>query len=172
MAVYTVYVPDPGRRALSEADRYAALPDAIFVREGFSRAAFFLGPFWLAWHRLWGSLLVWVAVFVVLTLIAPRYVDATALAWIALLLEFLLGLEGNGLRQRELARRGLRLADVAAGVCRSEAERSYFRRALRAIPPPLPPQTFGTTATLGAAAIPPAASGEVVGLFPRPEDAR
>ena len=51
--------------------------------------------------------------------------------WIGLLLEFLLGLEGNSLRRWELARRGFRLADIAAGLRRTDAERSYFGRALR-----------------------------------------
>jgi len=168
MAVYTVYVPDSGRRALSEADRYAALPDAVFVREGFSRAAFFLGPFWLAWHRLWGVLIVWFALFGLLAFVAPRYLAGDAILWIGLLLEFLLGLEGNALRQGELARRGFRLADVAAGLRRTDAERGYYHRALRAIPPPLPPLKISDAAT--APAITP--SGEIVGLFPRPEDAR
>ncbi|MDR3407912.1 MAG: DUF2628 domain-containing protein [Methylovirgula sp.] len=168
MAVYTVYVPDFGRRAPSEADRYAALPDAVFVREGFSRAAFFLGPFWLAWHRLWGVLLVWFALFGLLTLVAPRYLGDGAIFWIALLLEFLLGLEGNALRQGELARSGFRLADIAAGIRRTDAERSYFRRALRAIPPPLPPVKISDAPKAPA----PSPPGEIVGLFPRPEDAR
>ncbi len=144
------------------------MPDAVFVREGFSRAAFLLGPFWLAWHRLWGVLIVWFALFGLLTLVAPGYLGDGAIFWIALLLEFLLGLEGNGLRQRELAQRGFRLSDVAAGIRRIDAERSYFRRALRAIPPPLPPVKISDAAT--ASALTP--HGEIVGLFPHPEDAR
>ncbi|QAY94666.1 hypothetical protein CWB41_02010 [Methylovirgula ligni] len=168
MAVYTVYVPDFGRRAPSEADRYAALPDAVFVREGFSRAAFFLGPFWLAWHRLWGVLIVWFVLFGLLTLVAPQFLGDGAIFWIALLLEFLLGLEGNGLRQRELTQRGFRLSDVAAGIRRIDAERSYFHRALRAIPPPLPQVKISDAATAPART----PHGDIVGLFPHPEDAR
>ncbi len=169
MAVYTVYVPDFGRRtAQSNAEKYAALPDAVFVREGFSRAAFFFGPFWLAWHRLWGVLLLWFALFFLLAVEAPHYLNGFAIFWIALLLEFLLGLEGNSLRRAELARRGFRFTDVSAGVRRSDAERSYFGRALRAIPPPAQAPKISDTAPPFA----PRPSSEVVGLFPRPEDAR
>ncbi len=167
MAVYTVYIPAFGRRTPSEAERYAALPDAVFVREGFSRAAFFLGPFWLAWHRLWGFLLLWFAILLLLTVEAPHYLNGGAIVLIALLLEVLLGLEGNSLRRGELARQGFRLSDVAAGARRIDAERSYFRRALAAIPPPVPTPKISDTPTAFAAP-----AGEVVGLFPRPEDAR
>ena len=170
MAVYTVYVPDFGRRtAQSDAEKYAALPDAVFVREGFSRAAFFLGPFWLAWNRLWVVLLIWFAVYFLLAIEAPHYLSGFAIFWIGLLLEFLLGLEGNNLRRGELARRGFRLTGFAAGLRRTDAERNYFGRALRAIPPPVPTPKINDAAA-PAFVTPP--SSEVVGLFPRPEDAR
>jgi hypothetical protein len=168
MAVYTVYVPDFGRRTVqSDAEKYAALPDAVFVREGFSRAAFFLGPFWLAWNRLWVGLLVWFAVYFLLAIEAPYYLNSGAIFFIGLLLEFLLGLEGNNLRRWELSRRGFHLADIAAGIRRVDAERSYFRRALAAIRPPLPNPKISDAAP--AFAPPP---HDVVGLFPSPEDAR
>ncbi|HEY0145047.1 MAG TPA: DUF2628 domain-containing protein [Methylovirgula sp.] len=169
MAVYTVYVPNFGRRTLpSDAEKYAALPDAVFVREGFSRAAFFLGPFWLAWNRLWIALVAWFAIYFLLTIEAPEVLGGGSIFWTGLLLEFLLGLEGNSLRRWELARRGFRLTDIAAGLRRTDAERSFFSRALRAIPPPAP--TPKISDAVPAFAPPP--SSEVVGLFPRPEDAR
>jgi len=169
MAVFTVHVPDFDGRPPAAAEKYAVLPDAVFIREGFSRAAFFLGPLWLAWHRLWGFLILWFVLFFVLTVEAPRVLSGGSIFCIALLLEFLLGLEGNGLRRGELARRGLRLNDVAAGPRRSDAERSYFHRALAALPPPLPPVWRNIDPPPGAA---PPSSSEVVGFFPRPEDAR
>jgi hypothetical protein len=169
MAVYTVYVPDFGGRARSEAETYAVLPDAVFVREGFSRAAFFLGPFWLAWNRLWIVLLLWLGLFALLSFEAPRYLPAGSIVLIGFLVEFLLGLEGNALRRGELARRGFRLSDVAAGTRRVDAERVYYRRALTAIPPPVP-QPKIIDAPHSAYGRP--SSHEVVGLFPGPEDAR
>src|SRR5579863_4891963 len=169
MAVYTVYVPDFGGGARSEAEKYAALPDAVFVREGFSRAAFFLGPFWLAWHRLWIVLLVWFALFFLLSLAAPAYLSCGAVLLIGLLLEFLLGLEGHALQRGELARRGFRLSDVAAGPRRSDAERAYYRRALTAIPPPAPSPKIMDAPNSNYG---PSSPHDVVGLFPGPEDAR
>ncbi len=169
MAVYTVYVPDFGRRTpLSDAEKYAALPDAVFVRTGFSRAAFFLGPLWLAWHRLWGFLILWFALFFLLVFEAPKFLGGGSIFWIALLLEFLLGLEGNSLRRSELARRGFQLSDVVIGR-RTEAERAYFRRALTAIPPPAPAPKITDAPRLPGA---PPPSNEVAGLFPHPGDAR
>jgi hypothetical protein len=169
MAVYTVYVPDFGGRMRAETDSYAALPDAIFVREGFSRSAFFLGPFWLAWHRLWIVLLLWLGLFALLMFEAPRYLCPGAILLIGFLLECLLGLEGNALRRGELARRGFRLSDVAAGLRPVDAERAYYHRALAAIPPPaVPPKIVDApNSTYGRPA-----SNDVIGLFPGPEDAR
>jgi hypothetical protein len=169
MAVYTVYVPDFGGGIRSETDSYAALPDAIFVREGFSRGAFFLGPFWLAWHRLWIDLIVWLALFTLLAFEAPSYLSTGSIVLIGLLLEYLLGLEANSLRRSELANRGFRFSDVAAGRRPVDAERAYYRRALAAIPPPAAPPKI-TDAPNSTYARP--ASNDVIGLFPGPEDAR
>lgn len=168
MAVYTVYVPDFGERRRSEAESYAALPDAVFVREGFSRAAFFLGPFWLAWSRLWIVLIIWFAIFALLAFEAPRYLSTGPILLIGLLLEFLLGLEANNLRRGELTRRGFRLRDVATGVRRADAERIYFHRALTAIPPPPASRPKIMDAPNYGRALP----DDVIGLFPGPEDAR
>jgi hypothetical protein len=170
MAVYTVFVPDFGRRTpLSDAEQCAALPDARFVREGFSRAAFFLGPLWLAWHRLWGFLLLWLALLFLFVAEAPKAFSIGPIVGVALVLEFLLGLEGNNLRRGELGRRGFRLVDVAAGIRRIDAERAYFRRALTAIPPPVPTPKI-TDAPRPPMGPPP--PSDVVGLFPHPGDAR
>src|SRR5579862_8245655 len=128
MAVYTVHVPSFRAEAFGGQAPPAALGEAQFVREGFSRAAFFLGPFWLAWHRLWIALILWFALFFLLMSVAPRYFEPQTAFFIGLLLELLLGLEGNNLRRLELARLGYRLVDVAAGRKREDAERGFFRR--------------------------------------------
>jgi hypothetical protein len=182
MPVYTVHLPirgetsrfalrgsaEPAPRSADSAPSQAALVDAAFVPEGFSRAAFFLGPFWLAWHRLWLELLIWLVVFGLLASGELRVVGAGTSFMIAILLEVLLGLEGNNLRRGGLARRGYRLVDVAAGATRDDAERSFFRRSIEsgaplpaqaapnALPPPFPPHP----------------QPEVLGVFPLPEDPR
>src|SRR4051812_28041644 len=59
MAVFTVHLP---RRL----DDPAAVERVKFVREGFSWAAFFFGPLWLLFHRLWLTFLLWVVAAVAL----------------------------------------------------------------------------------------------------------
>jgi hypothetical protein len=182
MPVYTVHLPSRGLRSETwgfalpgePAPRpatasEAALVEAVFVPEGFSRAAFFLGPFWLAWHRLWLELLVWLVVFGVLATLP--FIGPGTSFMIGVVLEVLLGLEANNLRRGKLARSAYRLVDVAAGATRDDAERSFYRRTLEtgdvppepakesARPPPLPPP-------------PPNPQAEVLGLFPLPEDPR
>jgi hypothetical protein len=177
MPVYTVHIPSRGLRSETSAFALsgeqttagqAALVDAIFVPEGYSRAAFFLGPFWLAWHRLWLELLAWMVVFLVLTIVGGKFIAPFTTFVIGVALEILLGLEANNLRRGRLARRGYRLIDVAAGATRDDAERSFYRRKLDTAftapepakdvvqPPPLPPDPHA----------------EVLGMFPLPENPR
>jgi hypothetical protein len=172
MPVYTVHLPTRGGRETSgfanepasRPSAEAALVNAQFVPERFSRAAFFLGPIWLAWHRLWLELLLWIVVF---SLLAMQHVIAAGASfWIGVLLEILLGLEANNLRRWKLARRGYRLVDVAAGATRDDAERSFYRRYLeRGALSPAPVKD-------GAPPAPPTPSADVIGLFPLPEDPR
>ncbi|MGB7126140.1 MAG: DUF2628 domain-containing protein [Methylovirgula sp.] len=169
MPVYTVHLPTRDRRAtLGVADEFrpatdAALVGAEFVPERFSRAAFFLGPIWLAWHRLWLELLLWLVVFSLLA-IQPILGAGTSFL-IGVLLEIFLGLEANDLRRGRLARSGYRLIDVAAGATRDDAERSFYRRycADGALPPPT---------TQGSAPPSPIPPAEVLGVFPLPEHPR
>ncbi|HLH12916.1 MAG TPA: DUF2628 domain-containing protein [Methylovirgula sp.] len=159
MAVYTVHLPGRGASP-------GSLVHAVFVPEGFSRAAFFLGPLWLAWNRLWLEFFAWIVAFLLLASGAIPYISSGTAFFIALLLEILLGLEANNLRRGDFARRGFRLIDVAAGATRDDAERGFYRRACAPAPaasdekpPPLP-------------AVPPGAQPDVLGVFPLPEDPR
>jgi hypothetical protein len=48
MAVYTVHEPSPTpEESAPDPERF------IFVRDGFSFAAFLFGPLWMLWHRMW-----------------------------------------------------------------------------------------------------------------------
>lgn len=167
MPVYTVHLPTRGLRDASgvanEPLPAAALVNAQFVPERFSRAAFFLGPIWLAWQGLWLEFLLWLVVF---SLLAIQHVVGAGTSFlIGVVLEILLGLEANNLRRGRLARNGYRLVDVAAGATRDDAEHSFFRRYLESnapqvdkeTPPPSPPPNTNT---------------DVLGVFPLPEDAR
>src|SRR5437764_12403051 len=54
MPVYTVHAPVTSSTDMAAADRFA------FVRDGFHFWAAVFGALWLAWHRLWLSLLGWI----------------------------------------------------------------------------------------------------------------
>jgi hypothetical protein len=165
MPVYTVHFPTRIGATSGFANNPpvdAALVNAEFVPERFSRAAFFLGPIWLAWQKLWLELLVWLVVFSLLAV--QHFVAAGTSFCIGLLLEFLLGLEANNLRRGGLARKGYRLVDVAAGATRDEAERSFYRRYLASDPLPVAPVKGRGVSPL------PGAAPEVIGMFPLPED--
>ncbi len=123
MQVHTVHL---GRGAA----RPTGGGEAVFVPEAFSRAAFLLGPFWLAWTRAWAALALWLVAMgaiVAATLwfgLPPAFIAG---AW--LVVATLTGLEGNELRRAALARRGFRPADVVCGQTLDDAERAFFRRA-------------------------------------------
>lgn len=163
MPVYTVHLPTRRRRdVLGVANEpQAALVDAQFVPERFSRAAFFLGPIWLAWQGLWLELLLWLVVFALLAI--QNIVGAGTAFLIGVVLEIFLGLEANDLRCARLARNGYRLVDVAAGATRDDAERGFFRRYLESIAPRSGQET---------PPLPPNANTDVLGVFPLPEDTR
>ena len=87
----------------------------VAIREGFSWNAFFLGPLWLAWHRLWPEAAIAGGLWA-LTLALPPL--PSALAQLALF--WLIGLEGYGLRRRALLRKGCR--ETAMAVAHDEEE--------------------------------------------------
>jgi hypothetical protein len=178
MPVYTVHLPSRGLRSETsdfalpgspvprpDGASEAALVDAVFVPEGFSRTAFFLGPFWLAWHRLWLELLVWLVVFTMLASASGSFITPFASFVIGVLLEVLLGLEANNLRSGRLARGAYRLVDVAAGATRDDAERNFFRRHFETNPVFPEPAKQSVQPPLS-----PAPHGEVLGVFPLPEN--
>jgi hypothetical protein len=154
MAVYTVHEP-PRRNddPLAHTDRF------VFVRDGFSWAAFLFGPLWMLRHRLWLALIVYLIVVSALSA-ALRAVDAGgAAAAVGLLVALLVGFEASSLRRYRLARRHWRNVGVVVGDDLESAERRFFDAwtAEPVRPPPPPP---GPPA--------PASSGPIIGLFPEP----
>ena len=118
MAFYSVHLPGSGPEAAAK---------AAFVRQSFSWKAFFFGPLWLAWHRLWIALLVWAALFIVLILAAQWLLTANAAALIGLALQLLLGLEAARLREAKLAADGYHLAEIIAVPASDQAEITFYR---------------------------------------------
>ena len=88
----------------------------IALKEGFSWAAFFLGPLWLAWHRAWIEAAIAGGLWL-LTLALPPL--PSTLAQLALF--WLIGLEGTDLRRRALLRKGCTEKAVVAAHDEEEA---------------------------------------------------
>ncbi len=153
MAVYTVHVP------AAEADRLEAIGRAVYVRESFNWAAFFLGPLWLAFRRCWLGLTGWLAlaagIFLFARAAAPGYLPVL-LAFLAL--QVLLGLEASQLRRWSLRRRGFKFASLIEGRSREEAEIAFAREfetgtalSIAAAPAPVRPRDFAQHEAIGLA---------------------
>jgi Protein of unknown function (DUF2628) len=119
MALYSVHIQGDGPRSVAE---------AAFVRQAFGWKPFFFGPLWLAWHRLWAALALWTAAYLILFAATPTVISADAGFFIALVLQILLGLEANRLREAKLGRQGYRLVEIISAPAREEAEIAFFRQ--------------------------------------------
>jgi hypothetical protein len=118
MKIYSVY-QDPG--ALSP-DR-----DATAIKEGFCWPAFFFGPLWALWHRMWFAALGLLAVLVLAELAADLIgADPLSASAITLGVMTLVGFVANDARGQTLRARGWRQAGIAAGRDREGALLRFF----------------------------------------------
>jgi hypothetical protein len=122
MLVYTVH--EPARPAASLDDRADEL---VFVKEGFSMPAFLFGPFWLAVHRLWLPLVLYVAALLLLLGIFQILPGGSGAVGIVLTLAAMaFGLEANSIRRWGLSRREYQLIGTAAGKTFEECEHRFL----------------------------------------------
>jgi Protein of unknown function (DUF2628) len=119
MALYSVHLRGSGFQSVAE---------AAFVRQAFNWKAFFFGPFWLAGHRLWVTLLLWVGAYLLLIASLPTVLSPEAAFPIGLALQILLGLEANRLREAKLAARGYHLVEIVAAPALDQAEATFYHR--------------------------------------------
>ena len=119
MPLYSVHLRGSG---------FDSFADAEFVRQAFCWKAFFLGPLWLARHRLWVGLLLWAAAYLVLLAVLPAVLSASSIFLIALCMQIFLGLEANRLQEAKLARQGYRLAEIVAAPASELAEARFYRQ--------------------------------------------
>ncbi len=114
MRHYTVHL----RRHGPDADS-----DLVLIKEGFCWPAFFLGPLWALWHRLWLAALV--------LLVADLGLSGTALLLrldglsqgaVSVGVVAIVGFVANDLRRRGLERRHYALAAVVSAAGREAAE--------------------------------------------------
>lgn len=166
MAVYSVLAPSP-----RSGGRDAGMERFVFVRDGFSWAAFFFGAFWMLWHRLWLVLLGYLVVVGALEFLL-RLIGASmgARILIGFLIALLVGLEAASLRRWTLTRRGWRDHGIVIGDDLEGAERRFFA-ALTPAGVPKSVATSPATASLVQRPQPSAPTG-VVGLFPQPGGSR
>ena len=143
MAAFTVHVPG------ADVDGAVAADKIVFLRDGFSWAAFVFGPLWLAWRRAWLVALLWALTLVVVAFGGEKLgLSHDFATLIGLALAVLLGFEGSRLVAWTLARKGYRECAVVLGDDLEEAETAYFNQ-LRRDTIARGPQ--GSSATAGAA---------------------
>jgi hypothetical protein len=135
----------------------------VLVKEGFSFPAFAFSWIWLAFHRLWIALAIWIGAAVSLSYLAQEIAGPGAAAIVSLALNFMLGAEANDIRRWTLSRIGYREAGIAAGATLEEAERNFFAKWDR---PLVVEETRPVTAPVWPRRAPQHKDGEVLGLFP------
>ena len=166
MTVYSVYEPPAAAPDLMQrADRLA------FVKEGFSWPALFVPLLWLIFHRMWIELIVLGLVYVVVQVAFGTDTQGQTLAlWASFAVNVLFAFEANDLWAAALGRRGYRLAGVASGRDRTEAERSFFTAWLPEQANVARAPSRGAEPRRETEAPPPVQRGEgeeVIGLFPQ-----
>jgi hypothetical protein len=127
---YTVHEkPSPA------ADRIDRAEELIFVRDGFSLAAFLLGPLWMLSKQMWLAFLGYLAASAVILLV----VNGTGLderwgLYGILALHMLIGFEADTLMRWTLGRKGWRLISSVSGASYEECERRFLDNWLKTIP--------------------------------------
>ncbi len=118
MRVYTIHL----RPRSAAPDR-----DAVLVKEGFSWPAFFFGPLWALAHGMWLAAIAFFAIEVVADLACQfaglHPLGATA---VGLGVAIAIGMVGNDLHRRTLARRGWRAEGLVAAAGHDAALRRWF----------------------------------------------
>jgi hypothetical protein len=120
MAVYTVHVPRGRWGERPTPDRI------VFLRDGFSLAAFLFGPFWLLWRRAFLAALLWTLLLGVVGALAATGLSREAVSTLEIALGALLGLEGSRLVAWTLARRGYAESAVIVAESLEDAEAVFF----------------------------------------------
>jgi len=114
MTTYTVYLP-PDDMLEGSQEEFRLVPDAK------ATLALLFPPFWLAWHRLWLPLMVYIVVLAAIILLAVLS-PSIAVSYLSILPGLYLLLEGYQLVSNKLERDGWRYAAIVDGENREEAE--------------------------------------------------
>jgi len=123
MTSFTVHVPPtpPGQQPAPE--------QVVFLRDGFSTAAFVFGPLWFAWKRAWLAAFLWALLLAAVAGAGALFrIPADAMSFAGFAVALLLGFEGCRILAWSLQRRGYVESDVVIGENEEEAEVIYFER--------------------------------------------
>lgn len=164
MKRYVVWEPREGVEHTAEgAERL------VFLREGFSWAAFLFPPLWLIYRRAWRGLLVWLVLVALVVAAGVAGVGSGNAMWLMVLASAAIGFEAAWFRGMSLRRRGFRPIEVVLAPTRVEAERAFFA----AWEPDVPmPADDAPTARYRTSQPRWVRGPAVLGLFPEPEAGR
>lgn len=153
MSVYTVHIAE------ADLDRPLASGRAVYVRDGFSWAAFLFAPLWCVLRRSWLGLGLWLlAVAAILGLGQYFRIDEIAQTAALFVVHLIFGWEAAQLRRRSLRRRGYALFDLISADRQSDAELVFITR--------ITSETGAVSATAPASRPRPLTSSDTWGLAP------
>lgn len=101
--------------------------DAILVKEGFCWPAFFFGPFWALWHRMWFAFIGLLSVLIALG-VAEALLRLDPMTYSAVMfgVATIIGFCGNDWRRNALTVRGWKMEGLSAAPDRDLALRRFI----------------------------------------------
>ena len=143
MRVYTIHL----RPSALSPDR-----DAVLIKEGFCWPAFFFGPFWALYHRMWFTCLGVLSLTILLAVVETvLHVDPVTYGAISIGIAALIGFHGNDWRRTALDARGWRMGGLSAAADRDSAFRRFVDLHPEALEKPTLQRSFGLSAAADGA---------------------
>jgi hypothetical protein len=142
----------------------------VFIKDGIAWPALFVPVLWILWHRLWLTLVWFIAFLLAVAWIGRLFGED--LATVGLFLgQVLFALEASNIRRWSLHSRGFDDVGESFGRNVAEAEMRYFLDpAPAAAPLPAKVAAVPKTEAIARAAYPQRSQDEAIfGLFPEPE---
>lgn len=137
-----------------------------FIPDRFSVLAVLFSFFWLLVHRMWLVLLGYLALSLLIELLALA-VSPETMAVVALVVAILLGHEAQALRRWSLERKGWRVIDIVDAANRDDAELRFLHKAADQLSPETVRRDRARAVT--HTIVPRIGSEQVVGLTLGPE---
>jgi hypothetical protein len=142
----------------------------VFIKDGIAWPALVVPLLWILWHRLWLTLVWFIAFLLAVAWIGRLFGEDLATAGL-FLGQVLFALEANNIRRWSLHSRGFDDVGESFGRNVAEAEMRYFLDpAPAAAPAPAKVAEVRKTEAIARAAYPQRSEDEAIfGLFPEPE---